>query len=179
MQDRENHAHLLLLLFISLLVVNNSFLPWQKQAKQGTEHKHSHTNLQPNWSHSIWFKERKHFLGAGRNLENPKETHKGICGDYAKHRTDVNLNSVWNQCYSLYHVFRCIRDFNKGQIVIIRRLGQSNLKTAGLIGCSRYAVVSTHQMWSKEGELVKQCQGHEYLRLINAPGEWRLALLKS
>ena len=43
-------------------------------------------------------------------------------------------------------------DFNRGQIVMARRLGQSISETAGLVGCS--AVVSTYQKWSKEGQPV-------------------------
>ncbi|MBN3306559.1 IQCB1 protein, partial [Amia calva] len=37
-----------------------------------------------------------------------------------------------------------------------RRLGQSISKTAALVGCSRSAVVSTYQKWSKEGKVVNR-----------------------
>ncbi|XP_056401403.1 acidic leucine-rich nuclear phosphoprotein 32 family member E isoform X3 [Hyla sarda] len=45
-----------------------------------------------------------------------------------------------------------LTDFEKGQIVMAMRLGESISKTAGLVGCSRYAVVSTYQNWSEEGQ---------------------------
>ncbi len=38
-----------------------------------------------------------------------------------------------------------LSDFDKGQIVMARRLGQSISKTACLVGCSLLAVVSTHK----------------------------------
>ncbi|KAK3518152.1 hypothetical protein QTP70_033248, partial [Hemibagrus guttatus] len=40
-------------------------------------------------------------------------------------------------------------EFYKGQIVLARRLDQSISKTAALVGCSRSAVVSIYQKWSK------------------------------
>ncbi|MCI4387991.1 hypothetical protein PGIGA_G00080570 [Pangasianodon gigas] len=67
--------------------------------------------------------------------------------------------------------------FDKGQIVITRRLGQSISKTAGLVGCPRYAVVSTYQMWSKEGQPVYRQQGDGRPRLNDAHEEQRLARL--
>ena len=70
-----------------------------------------------------------------------------------------------------------LSDFDKGQIVMARRLGQSISKTAGLVGCSWYAVVSTYQKWSKEGQPVNRRQGHGRPRLIDARGERRLARL--
>ncbi|MBN3307699.1 PTH1R protein, partial [Amia calva] len=68
-----------------------------------------------------------------------------------------------------------LSDFDKGQIVMTRRLGQSISKTAALMGCSRSAVVSTYQKWSKEGKAVNRRQGHGRPRLIDARGERRLA----
>ncbi|XP_062292370.1 uncharacterized protein LOC133996801 [Scomber scombrus] len=59
--------------------------------------------------------------------------------------------------------------FDKGQIVMARRLGQRISKTAALVGCSRSAVVTIYQKWSKEGTVVT---GH---RVIDARGERRLA----
>nr|XP_055063695.1 fibroblast growth factor receptor 1-A-like isoform X2 [Misgurnus anguillicaudatus] len=53
-----------------------------------------------------------------------------------------------------------LSDFDKGQIVMARRLGQSISKTAALVGCSQSAVVSTYQKWSKEGKEVEKQQGH-------------------
>ncbi|KAM9476718.1 uncharacterized protein Hap1MRO34_009737 isoform 1-T6 [Clarias gariepinus] len=70
-----------------------------------------------------------------------------------------------------------LNDFEKGQIVMARRLGQSISQTAGLVGCSRYAVVSTYQKWSKEGQPVNRRLGHGRPRLIDARGERRLARL--
>ncbi|KAM3919510.1 acidic leucine-rich nuclear phosphoprotein 32 family member E isoform 1-T1 [Leptodactylus fuscus] len=49
-----------------------------------------------------------------------------------------------------------LTNFDKGQIVMAMRLGESISKTAGLVGCSRYAVVSTYQSWSEEGQLGNQ-----------------------
>ncbi|XP_053509619.1 histone deacetylase 11 isoform X1 [Ictalurus furcatus] len=47
---------------------------------------------------------------------------------------------------------------DKGQIVMARRLSPSISKTAGLEGCSRYAMVSTYQKGSKEGQAVTGSQ---------------------
>ncbi|MCI4384884.1 hypothetical protein PGIGA_G00043950 [Pangasianodon gigas] len=70
-----------------------------------------------------------------------------------------------------------LSDFDKGQIVMARRLGQSISKTAGLVGCSRYAVVSTYQKWSKEGQPVNQRESHGCPRLTDVCEERRLAHL--
>ena len=67
-----------------------------------------------------------------------------------------------------------VSDFDKGQIVMARRLGQSISKTAALVGCSRSAVVRTYQKWSKEGKTSEPATGSDP-RLIDAPGERRLA----
>ncbi|KAK3536143.1 hypothetical protein QTP70_031330 [Hemibagrus guttatus] len=48
----------------------------------------------------------------------------------------------------------------KGQIVMARPLDQNISKTAALVGCSRSAVVSIYQKWSKEGTVVNRRQGH-------------------
>lgn len=45
-----------------------------------------------------------------------------------------------------------LSDFDKAQIVMARQLGQRISKTAGLAGCCGYAVVSTYQKLSKEGQ---------------------------
>ncbi|ROL48053.1 hypothetical protein DPX16_18653 [Anabarilius grahami] len=47
-----------------------------------------------------------------------------------------------------------LSEFDKGQIVMARRLGQSISKTAALVGCSWSAVVRIYQKWSKEGTVV-------------------------
>ncbi|ROL43208.1 hypothetical protein DPX16_17029 [Anabarilius grahami] len=64
-----------------------------------------------------------------------------------------------------------LSEFDKGQIVMARRLGQSISKTAALVGCSRSAVVRIYQKWSKEGTVVNRRQGHGRPRLIDARGE--------
>ncbi|ROJ44626.1 Zinc transporter ZIP11 [Anabarilius grahami] len=68
-----------------------------------------------------------------------------------------------------------LSEFEKGQIVMARGLGQSISKTAALVGCSRSAVVSIYQKCSKEGTVVNRRQGHGRPRLIDARGERRLA----
>ncbi|KAK3516948.1 hypothetical protein QTP70_028239, partial [Hemibagrus guttatus] len=42
-----------------------------------------------------------------------------------------------------------LSEFDKGQIVMARRLDQSISKTAALVGCSQSVVVSIYQKWSK------------------------------
>ncbi|KAK3538480.1 hypothetical protein QTP86_004653 [Hemibagrus guttatus] len=49
-----------------------------------------------------------------------------------------------------------LSEFDKGQIVMARPLDQSISKTAALVGCSRSAVVSIYQKWSKEGTVVNR-----------------------
>ncbi|ROL53281.1 hypothetical protein DPX16_20920 [Anabarilius grahami] len=70
-----------------------------------------------------------------------------------------------------------LSEFDKDQIVMARRLCQSISKTAALVGCSRSAVVSIYQKWSKEGTVVNRRQGYGRPRLIDARGERRLALV--
>ncbi len=53
-----------------------------------------------------------------------------------------------------------LSEFDKGQIVMARQLGQSISKTAALVGCSQSAVVNIFQKWSKEGTVVNRRQGH-------------------
>lgn len=72
---------------------------------------------------------------------------------------------------------KALSDFDKGQIVMARQLGQSNSKTAALVGCSRSAVIRIWQKWAKEGKLVNQRRGHGRPRLIDECGERRLALV--
>ncbi|KAK3552836.1 hypothetical protein QTP86_022526 [Hemibagrus guttatus] len=49
-----------------------------------------------------------------------------------------------------------LSEFDKGQIVMARQLDQSISKTVALVGCSRSAVVSIYQKWSKEGTVVNR-----------------------
>ncbi|KAK3509671.1 hypothetical protein QTP70_008417 [Hemibagrus guttatus] len=64
-----------------------------------------------------------------------------------------------------------LSEFDKGEIVMARRLDQSISKTAALVGCSRSAVVNIYQKWSKEGTVVNRQQGHGRPRLTDASGE--------
>ncbi|KAK3510447.1 hypothetical protein QTP70_006837 [Hemibagrus guttatus] len=66
-----------------------------------------------------------------------------------------------------------LSEFDKNQIVMSRPLDQNISKTAALVGCSRSAVVSIYQKWSKEGTVVTRRQGHGRPRLIDARGERR------
>ncbi|ROL52937.1 hypothetical protein DPX16_8500 [Anabarilius grahami] len=63
-----------------------------------------------------------------------------------------------------------LNEFDKDQIVMARRLGQSISKIPALVGCSRSAVVSIYQKWS-----VNRRQGPGWPSLIDARGEQRLA----
>ena len=70
-----------------------------------------------------------------------------------------------------------LSDFDKGQIAMARRLGQSISETARLVGCSRSAVVSTYRQWSEEGQTTNRRQGVGCPRLIDAGGQRRLSRL--
>ncbi|KAK3527217.1 hypothetical protein QTP86_014634 [Hemibagrus guttatus] len=61
-----------------------------------------------------------------------------------------------------------LSEFDKGQIVIARRLDQSMSKAAVLVGCSWSAVVSIYQKWSKKAIVVNRRQSHGLPRLIDA-----------
>ncbi|KAI5621914.1 hypothetical protein C0J50_18298 [Silurus asotus] len=50
-------------------------------------------------------------------------------------------------------------EYDKGQFVRSRRLGQSVYKTAALVGCSWSAVVSLYQKCSKDEAVVNLRQG--------------------
>ncbi|KAK3553545.1 hypothetical protein QTP70_004174 [Hemibagrus guttatus] len=50
--------------------------------------------------------------------------------------------------------FKNLSDFDKSQIVMLRRLDQNISKRTGLVGCSQYAVVSIYQKWSNEEQTV-------------------------
>ena len=64
-----------------------------------------------------------------------------------------------------------LSEFDKSQIVMARRPGQSISKTAALVGISQSADV-IYQKWSEEGTVVNWRQGRG---LIDAHGEQRLA----
>ena len=60
-----------------------------------------------------------------------------------------------------------LSEFDKGHIVMAKRLDQSISRTAALVGCSWATVVSIYQKWSKEGTVVNHCsgkykQGHDH-----------------
>ena len=64
-----------------------------------------------------------------------------------------------------------LSEFDKGQIVMARRLGQSISKTAALVGCSRSAVVRIYQKCSKEGTVVNLRKGHGQGLLMHVGSE--------
>ncbi|GBM69171.1 hypothetical protein AVEN_91754-1 [Araneus ventricosus] len=66
---------------------------------------------------------------------------------------------------------------DRGQIVMVRRLGTSNTETARLVGCSRSAVVSIHAKWINDGDISSRRQGVGRPRVIKEKGLWRLSLL--
>ena len=70
-----------------------------------------------------------------------------------------------------------LSEFDKGQIVMARQLGQSISETARLVGCSRSAVVSTYRQWSEEGQTTNRRQDVGRPRLIDARGQRRLSRL--
>ncbi|KAK3561111.1 hypothetical protein QTP86_028314 [Hemibagrus guttatus] len=63
-----------------------------------------------------------------------------------------------------------LSEFDKGQIVMARRLDQSISKTAALVGCSRSAVVSIFQKWSKDGTDDKVMRGQGSLMHVGSKG---------
>ncbi|ROL44269.1 Muscular LMNA-interacting protein [Anabarilius grahami] len=63
-----------------------------------------------------------------------------------------------------------LSEFDKGQIVMAKRLGQSISKTVALVGCSRSAVISIYQKCSKTVVNLRQGHGRP-----DARGERRLA----
>ena len=67
-----------------------------------------------------------------------------------------------------------VSDFDKGQIVMARRLGQSISKTAALVGCSRSAVVRDLPKVVQGRKTGEPATGSDP-RLIDARGERRLA----
>ncbi|GBO16067.1 hypothetical protein AVEN_62840-1 [Araneus ventricosus] len=68
-----------------------------------------------------------------------------------------------------------LSEFDRGQIVMARRLGTSITETARLVGCSRSAVVSIHAKWVNDCDTSsrRQCIGRP--RIIKEKGRWRLS----
>ncbi len=67
---------------------------------------------------------------------------------------------------SFFHLLLCVmgkaadlRDFDRGQIVMARRLGTSISEIARLVGCSRPTVVSTYAKWMNDGETSSRRHG--------------------
>ncbi|PRD21495.1 UNVERIFIED_CONTAM: hypothetical protein NCL1_51573 [Trichonephila clavipes] len=52
-----------------------------------------------------------------------------------------------------------LSDFDRGQIVMARRLGKSISETTRLVGCSRTTVVSTYAKWMNDGETSSRRHG--------------------
>ncbi|GBN16224.1 hypothetical protein AVEN_212581-1 [Araneus ventricosus] len=70
-----------------------------------------------------------------------------------------------------------ISEFDRGQIVMARRLGMSITKTERLVGCSRSAVVSIHAKWINDGDTSSRRQGVGRPRVIEEKGRRRLSRL--
>ncbi|ROL52754.1 hypothetical protein DPX16_21180 [Anabarilius grahami] len=87
-------------------------------------------------------------------------------------RQSAQLPDIWKRKIGKR---KDLSEFDIGQIVIARGVGQSISKTAALVGCSRSVVVSIYQKWSKEGTVVNRRQGHGRPRHIDPCGERRLS----
>ncbi|GFY05631.1 uncharacterized protein TNCV_4402981 [Trichonephila clavipes] len=76
----------------------------------------------------------------------------------ARDQVEVVFNCLLESEESFFHLFLCVMgnaadlsDFDKGQIVMARRLGTNISETARLMGCSR-STVSTYAKWMNDGE---------------------------
>ncbi|GBO35762.1 hypothetical protein AVEN_198357-1 [Araneus ventricosus] len=70
-----------------------------------------------------------------------------------------------------------LSEFDRGQIVMARRLGTSITETARLVGCSRSAVVSIHSKWINDGDTTSRLQCVGRPRVIKEKGRRRLSRL--
>ncbi|GBO01000.1 hypothetical protein AVEN_229395-1 [Araneus ventricosus] len=70
-----------------------------------------------------------------------------------------------------------LSEFERGQIVMARRLGTSITDTARLVGCSRSAVVSFHAKRINDGDTSSRRQGVGRPRVIKEKGRRRLSRL--
>ncbi|XP_055944391.1 uncharacterized protein LOC129975354 [Argiope bruennichi] len=68
-----------------------------------------------------------------------------------------------------------LSDFDRGQIVIARRLGTSISETARLVGCARSTVVSTYAKWMNDGESCSRRHGVGRPHPIKEKGHRRLS----
>ncbi|GBL74750.1 hypothetical protein AVEN_243618-1 [Araneus ventricosus] len=70
-----------------------------------------------------------------------------------------------------------LSEFDRGQIVMARRLGMSITETVRLVGCSRSAFVSIHAKWINDGDTSSRRQGVGRPRVIKGKGRRRLSRL--
>ncbi|GBN97391.1 hypothetical protein AVEN_144260-1 [Araneus ventricosus] len=70
-----------------------------------------------------------------------------------------------------------LSEFDRGQIVLTRRLGTSITETARLVGCSRSAIFSIHAKWINDGDTSSRRQGVGLPRIIKEKGRRRLSCL--
>ncbi|GBM23434.1 Transposable element Tcb1 transposase [Araneus ventricosus] len=70
-----------------------------------------------------------------------------------------------------------LSEFDRGQIVMARKLATSITETARLVGCSRSAVVSIHAKWINDGDNKSKRQGVGRPRVIKEKGRRRLSRL--
>ncbi|GBM17498.1 hypothetical protein AVEN_193783-1 [Araneus ventricosus] len=70
-----------------------------------------------------------------------------------------------------------LSEFDRGQIVMARRLGTSITETARLVRCSRSAVVSIHAKWINDGGTSSRRQGVGRPYVIKEKGRRRLSRL--
>ncbi|GBN10362.1 hypothetical protein AVEN_58293-1 [Araneus ventricosus] len=70
-----------------------------------------------------------------------------------------------------------LSEFDRGQIVMARRLGKSITETARLVGCSRSAVVSNHAKWINDGDTSNRRQGVRRPRVMKETGRRSLSRL--
>ncbi|GBL69354.1 hypothetical protein AVEN_14215-1 [Araneus ventricosus] len=68
-----------------------------------------------------------------------------------------------------------LSEFDRGQIVMARRLGTSITETARLVSCSQSAIVSIREKWINGGDTSSRRQSFGRLRLIKEKGRRRLS----
>ncbi|GFY11276.1 transposable element Tcb1 transposase [Trichonephila clavipes] len=68
-----------------------------------------------------------------------------------------------------------LSDFDRGQIVMVRRLETSISETARLVGCSRSTVVNTYAKWMNDGGTSNRRHGLGRLQAIKEKSHWRLS----
>ncbi|GFU35880.1 transposable element Tcb1 transposase [Trichonephila clavipes] len=85
---------------------------------------------------------------------------------------------------SLFHLLLCVMgnavdlsDFDRGHIVMARRLETSISETARLVGCSRSTVVSTYAKWMNVSETSSRRHGIGRPHAIKEKGRRRLSCM--